>query len=66
MIAFYKQFNQGIAVAVCALSSFLTIGYMTTDNYKMETRQLTREYEEKLKVLKDENKRLMLKISEIK
>ncbi len=49
---FLKQFSQGLYVAIAAVSSIITLGYMMDDIHKTEIRQLTNKYEEQIKLNK--------------
>ena len=60
MIVFYKQFSQGISVAICAAMSAGTLGYMMCDSHKMEMKQIRNDYEKQIKVLNEEIKNLRL------
>jgi hypothetical protein len=48
IVALYRQFNQGIAVAGCALMSFSTLGYMINDSHQIEKKQIRLMYENKI------------------
>jgi hypothetical protein len=54
MIGFYRQFSQGIAVAVCAMATCTTLGYMINDLHELEKFQLKSRYEKQIKVLNEE------------
>jgi hypothetical protein len=60
MLVFYKQFSQGISVAVCAAMSAATMGYMMCDAHKIEKKQIRNDYEKQIKVLNEEIKNLRL------
>ena len=54
MLAFYRQFSQGIAVAACSLMSFSTLGYMLNDIHYLEKKQMKSTYEKQITVLNEE------------
>lgn len=54
MQALYREFSQGISVAICAAMSASTLGYMMLDSHKMEKKQLQNDYEKQIRSLNDE------------
>jgi hypothetical protein len=60
MLAFYKQFSQGIAVAGCAVMSISTLGYMLNDSHQIEKKQLRSKYENQIMNLNQEINKLKL------
>lgn len=48
MLAIYRQFNQGISVAGCAIVSFMTLGWMMLDVHRIEKKQIRSDYENKI------------------
>ncbi len=66
MLVFYKQFSQGISVAVCAAMSAGTLGYMMCDAHKMEKKQIRMDYEKQIKVLNGEIEKLRLEKAKLK
>ncbi len=58
MLAVYKQFSQGISVAVCASMSIMTLGYMVHDVHTIEKNQIRATYENQIKVLNEEIEKL--------
>jgi hypothetical protein len=58
MLAFYKQFGQGISVGLCALMSGCTLTYMVNDIHSMEKKQIRNDYEKQIKVLNEEIEKL--------
>ncbi len=66
MLTLYRQFSQGIAVSVCASMSFMTLGYMMNDSHRIEKKQLTNEYENKIKALNDKIDKLRLENDKLK
>jgi hypothetical protein len=60
MQALYREFSQGISVAICAAMSASTLGYMMLDSHKIEKKQLRNDYEKQILSLNDEIKRLTL------
>jgi hypothetical protein len=66
MLAIYKQFSQGISVAICAAMSTGTLGYMMLDSHKMEKKQIRSDYEKQIKVLNEEIEKLKMENAEIR
>lgn len=60
MLALYRQFSQGILVAACCSMSCMTLGYMLNDSYKIEKRQIQNGYENQIRILNDEIKKLKI------
>lgn len=60
MQAIYREFSQGISVAICAAMSASTLGYMMLDSHKIEKKQLRNDYEKQILSLNDEIKRLTI------
>jgi hypothetical protein len=60
MMALYRQFRQGGAVAICAAMSTATLSYIILDCYKIEKKQITSNYEKKIKILNNEIEKLKL------
>ncbi len=54
MLAVYRQFSQGISVALCAAMSGATLTYMVQDIHTMEKKQIKSTYEKQIKVLNEE------------
>lgn len=54
MQALYREFSQGISVAICATMSASTLGYMMLDSHKMEKKQLRNDYEKQIQSLNNE------------
>lgn len=52
MMRLYKEFNQGIAVAICAIASGATLGYIISDCHKVEMKQMKKKYENQINNLK--------------
>jgi hypothetical protein len=50
----YRKYDQALIVAGCALTSFLTMGWMVNDIHLREKRQLRQEYECKISNLTKE------------
>jgi hypothetical protein len=48
MIAFYRQFSQGISVVGCSVTSFITLGWMMLDVHRLEKKQIRMEYDNKI------------------
>ena len=61
VIAFFKQYSQGLYVAGCALMSGTTLGYMMVDAHKNEKKQIINKYEKQIKLLNNETKITKLK-----
>lgn len=60
MQAIYREFSQGISVAICAAMSASTLGYMMLDSHKIEKKQLRNDYEKQILSLNHEIKRLTI------
>ncbi len=54
MLAVYRQFSQGISVALCAAMSGATLTYMVQDIHTMEKKQIKSTYEKQIRVLNEE------------
>jgi hypothetical protein len=61
IVALYRQFSQGIAVAGCGLISFSTLSYIMCDSHKINRKMLINQYEEKINKLNIEIEALKLK-----
>lgn len=48
IVSFYRKFNQGIIVAGCAMTSFVTLGWMMLDVHRLEKKELINKYESKI------------------
>jgi hypothetical protein len=48
MLAIYKQFSQGILVAGCAITSFVTLNWMMCDVHRIELKQIRCGYESRI------------------
>jgi hypothetical protein len=47
----FVKYNQAFIVAGCAMTSFVTLGWMVNDIHLREKAQLKREYENKITIL---------------
>lgn len=65
LLPIYRQFSQGIYVATAALTSILTLGYMTDDIHRIEKKQLRMKYEEQISQLNSEMEMLKYKNVEL-
>lgn len=54
MLALYKQFRQGLSVAVCASMTMMTLGWMMDDAHRIEKKQIRNDYENQIRALHDE------------
>jgi hypothetical protein len=53
-----KQFRQGFYVGGCALMTMGTLGWMISDNFNFQKKQIINDYENKIKKLNDEISKL--------
>jgi hypothetical protein len=61
IFGFYRQFSQGISVAICASMSAGVLSYMILDTHKIEKKQIKNEYEKQIKILNEELNKLKSK-----
>ena len=60
MLAFYREFSQGISVAICAAISASTLGYIMLDSKKLEQKQIRNDYERQIRELNNQIEKLRL------
>jgi hypothetical protein len=58
-----KQFSQGIYVGGCAVMSIGTLGWMVSDSFEFQKKQIINDYENKIKNLNNEINKLKIENS---
>lgn len=55
-----KQFSQGFYVGGCAVMTMGTLGWMISDNFNSQKKQIINDYENKIKNLNNEISKLKM------
>lgn len=61
----FAKYNQALIVGGCAMTSFVTMGWMVTDIHQREKSQIKKDYENKLEILTREIEELKANKSDI-